>query len=1315
MWPEVANCREGGVIVPGMAHLRGLAPYADAERDQLIGRDRDRDEIVKLITADGARAGLVFGEPGVGKTSLLHAGVLPALRERGAIVLVCHDPSSPDRAFAEALAQLVGTAPNPGEHPLGFVGRIVQAAPANRQFIFVLDDADLALAAGGEQVAAELADLFSRVVIRSGSRARVLLVAASSRVHALGQLEKRTGSLFPPSSRHEVGRLGPADAAIVLERALGLGGGLADRELIDTVVGGLGRGDAVLPADLQLAAVAMSELRITSTAALVKAGGPTELEGAWLAAAARATGHERNALRVVGELAAADGGLRTASQLAQRLGLEAAVVTQALVVLDQRGVVVQRSDGSGWELRHELLAARLRELTAPVRAAARRSYELLGSKAASRQRLTLRELRALRAEGVGPVNDAERAVIARSQRFYLAIAGAIAAVPIVILIALWSANRGRYYYDLERGPGGDRIVVRAGRAGLSSFHWLPSSPGFGEVVADTGLTRAMVDPAAWRKIAAHDAGGDLGGWAAALDRVLEPRLAALWSYAASGDEAALAALEKLSRDPEDLAELLSSLRPIARGAAKEVELVGQALAVPSPAVQQAAVAVAGDAARRGAAAYGDILVSALISADPELRRIALTAVRGLGDARMRELIGAALAKDPGPGPRRELLLAISSAASDDTPSADTAVSVLKDASATPVLRTRAREQLRRAFALDRAAALAATIPLLADEAAPGEARVLAAELLREAVEIKRDDLGGVADAARAAFGAKTDAVRAAALPLYTATDPSRAADDLAALMAGKPGRAMRISIATAWGELARTKPEAAAALDKLIKDSDADVRAAAAAAYGYLGRPAQDVLHKMVKNERFDVAVGAAYGLAASVEAGASVGVAMDGIFQLWKQKGKPRREAARVFAKMARYKAGAVIDYLTSASRMQDDPGLHPIGVEGLCNAANAGSAEARRNLARVTDNPSTDVRRMVIRCVADGPDPAKNGTAIATKLVRDSDPGIRADAARVLALATRAGKVSGSLADALVAMLDDPDRDVRLIAIHAVAGLGAAAPKATAAALTRAFERGDEGERLALLRASRDIGTGDLVQVAITDGAPAVRVEAVDVAIATATRVGATIATALADADPQVRRAALGRIATDRDKLDAAAVERALALAIRDPDPELALLALTTLARVAEKDAVVVRLGRSLASRIEAERSKAAAAAIGLVERDAPEAAKLLAPLLADPSHDVRVAMLPSLGAAWAATNSPEQLTALLRGSEGDAMKRLVATTAFVVLARTEKGRDAAITALESVTKKGPPMARRAATLGLGLINASADGIGFLQTIVP
>mgnify|MGYP000243404971 CR=1 FL=1 len=82
---------------------------------------------------------------------------------------------------------------------------------------------------------------------------------------------------------------------------------------------------------------------------------------------------------------------------------------------------------------------------------------------------------------------------------------------------------------------GNRVVVRAGRPGLAAFDWLPSAPGFGDVVADPGLSRSMVAPKAWGRLRDRDVVTSLGGWGQAIDRVLEPRLAALVAYAQTGD------------------------------------------------------------------------------------------------------------------------------------------------------------------------------------------------------------------------------------------------------------------------------------------------------------------------------------------------------------------------------------------------------------------------------------------------------------------------------------------------------------------------------------------------------------------------------------------------------------------------------------------------------------------------------------------------------------------------------------------------------------------------------------------------------------
>ncbi|HTR51206.1 MAG TPA: HEAT repeat domain-containing protein, partial [Kofleriaceae bacterium] len=713
--------------------------------------------------------------------------------------------------------------------------------------------------------------------------------------------------------------------------------------------------------------------------------------------------------------------------------------------------------------------------------------------------------------------------------------------------------------------------------------------------------------------------------------------------------------------------------------------------------------------------YTETLEQALTSSDAELRRIAFSAVRSLGE-RGRTLFGAAEQRVTDPAARRELVAEVSVGASDEGPSAAAAAQVLADPDASDPLRARAEAQIKSALAIDPAAAAAALTGLIAQDKAPQASRTFAIDLLRDLDPVPK--ASGLVEAAKAAFGSRSAAVRAAALPLYAKVDPDRATAELTPMLDDKKlDKSLRVASALAWGEIAASNHSGAdAALDKLLKDDSDDVRAAAATAAGKLGRSYQDKLTKMAKGENYSVRIGAAEGLGWTALTGASPGVAIDGIAQLWREKGRPRRDAVKVWAHLARKKPFAqVVDYLSIASRTPEDPGLHPIAVEGLCNASLAGSVEARKALAAAASDPSADVRKLVMQCVVDGPDPAKNGAAIALHLAKDPDNEIRADAARVLALTVGKGKVAPGIADTIVGMLDDPDRDVRVVAVRAVGELGGDAPKPAQAAMGKLFERGDDGEKLALLHAAQAVGAAELVGIAIADPSPLVRVAAVDAALGSGLRASATLSAALADPDPQVRKAALERLAAQKDKIDAQVRDRALALAVRDPDPELSEIALTTIARVAPKEAVLARLRRSLDSRVERERAHAAAAAIGLVDREPAAAALLLEPLLDDPSHDVRVAMLPALASAYAKTNDAKKLADMLTDSETEAMRRLVIGAAFVMLAKTDAGRVASESALKQIADDGPPMARATARLVGGLIAGKADGIAFLKELVP
>ena len=83
---------------------KSLHFYTEQDRDIFFGRPLETEEVVRLILRD--RLTVVFGRSGLGKTSLLRAGVMPRLREEGYLpvikrVVYSHTADSPARQIRE--------------------------------------------------------------------------------------------------------------------------------------------------------------------------------------------------------------------------------------------------------------------------------------------------------------------------------------------------------------------------------------------------------------------------------------------------------------------------------------------------------------------------------------------------------------------------------------------------------------------------------------------------------------------------------------------------------------------------------------------------------------------------------------------------------------------------------------------------------------------------------------------------------------------------------------------------------------------------------------------------------------------------------------------------------------------------------------------------------------------------------------------------------------------------------------------------------------------------------------------------------------
>jgi hypothetical protein len=172
------------------APYKGLARYEEADAPYFFGRDADAELVVANVLA--SRLTLLFGGSGVGKSSLLHAGVAPRLRALGDVVPVLFADWRGDAAedLAAVLRTACGLDPVPGEPLTAAIEACGERAGAD--LVVILDQFEeyFVYHPDGENDA--LSRELPPAVVRADLRATFLIAI---REDALARLERFKGRI----------------------------------------------------------------------------------------------------------------------------------------------------------------------------------------------------------------------------------------------------------------------------------------------------------------------------------------------------------------------------------------------------------------------------------------------------------------------------------------------------------------------------------------------------------------------------------------------------------------------------------------------------------------------------------------------------------------------------------------------------------------------------------------------------------------------------------------------------------------------------------------------------------------------------------------------------------------------------------------------------------------------------------------------------------------------------------------------------------------------------------------------------------------
>lgn len=1307
--------------IPGPGPFRGLVAYDERSSALFFGRAAETQAALQQIARDGARVTALTGEAGAGKTSLLRAGLTPALARQGVMTLYLGSYEPLEQELWQAASRAGAEPPTSGESGADYLVRISRASRAGT--LVMLDHLESLVTTPGPALG-QLGALLATAAAAAGPRLRFLFCIDSAAFHRLDLLHSLTGFSPLPGAWMELPRLEEAQVIEILEQTALQTGTFFETGLAAIIAADMCRARPCLPADLQLVARTVIDLRLTSVRRYERSGGAELLVHTFLERVVTEAGGP-SARRLLLEMALGGRDELSQEELVTRTRLARSTVERALSSFVARGILAKREGDRAdrYTLAHSSLAVRINEYASVDAARTKEARRSLRRRVLAGARLSLPELRAVRQRLGGSLDSAEESAVNKSIRrnvFHFGI-GLVAAVGLLFAVYFELRNS----YNLDFVPSADspsaRVVVRSGRPSLSFLYFLPSRPAFGSILADTGFASTGMAQELAERVTGGRASGTLErdrsvplpGWLRAVVMGLRPVPQGV-SLVLLGDPNGILSIKQAFSDPASRPEALEALAVIGAGRAGEDEILAAALADPSPEIRRRGVEVAAAIDRRlGKGSHGNTLRAALADKEFDVRSAVLRECATLDPSNAASILSVALADKDAASRRLAEKAIIDLAGRAPAAAADAVRLALRSTDA--LARKTALGLLEQIAAQAPQEATAALTQIASEAQAPEEARVAALHYLRRA-GVAPAKIQGLLE--RAVSPESSPRLRAAALPLYVRLLDSVKAEEIA-VAESRGSAATRATGAAVWGALASRQPEAASkALKAFLHDPSPEVRTEAARSYGYLKRDGAGLLQKAILDGNAEVqraAIDSAVTLAAAQPYAAPelLGRALMNV------RPAMRKAIVEALGRIGLERPNVAIPPLARALR-EADPATKAATASTFCLIARKSAQAASPYLRVAARDTDRDVRTAAASCLgslAEG-DP-RGAVRIATDLAGADEASVRAAAAS--SLGALAAKARDLVLPPLAKLLQDPDRGVRVAAAQGIAAYG----KTQASLGKRAEEierallalltQGDASDRQLAVRTAAQNGLHGLLRQAAADPDEALRLEAVQAAASLNPPPLDVLQRAVEDRAPAVRAEAVRRLAG----LSGEGAQKVLPIfetMLRSGDPatrRAGAMALGDLAGVT--DATTRLLAASLRQNGEAVRTAAAEALGRIAERDPDRATGILEKALTDPAHDVRMAAVRGLGGVWSRRRSPAEIATVLETSETDSARRLVALEALVRQAQGGPNKEPASQALERIATSGPPLARLVAQVGRAFLGADpAQMHGFLEKLL-
>jgi DNA-binding winged helix-turn-helix (wHTH) protein len=232
--------------------------YTEDDASLFFGREREIELIHSQILAH--RTFILHGRSGVGKSSLLRAGLLPRLQSEGHSVFVIRSFAEPLQEICGALAQVL-TCGEP-ESPQTDVVELARAAAAGipeRLTVFLLDQFEEFFLQAAEDARTRFIDATSRLVAASDVRVRLVFAIREDMLSEMSSLKSAVREIF--YHEYRLDRLGREQARRAITEPARIVGCQYQPELVERLLSDLGDEKGFDPPQLQIVCDSLYDAR----------------------------------------------------------------------------------------------------------------------------------------------------------------------------------------------------------------------------------------------------------------------------------------------------------------------------------------------------------------------------------------------------------------------------------------------------------------------------------------------------------------------------------------------------------------------------------------------------------------------------------------------------------------------------------------------------------------------------------------------------------------------------------------------------------------------------------------------------------------------------------------------------------------------------------------------------------------------------------------------------------------------------------------------------------------------------------------------